>query len=246
MRARYTCGVRTRTASAPAAAKLWVATIVARAEARPLPANTGTRPAAARTAARTTAAASSSSQCAASPVVPRARKPLIPRARSQSTIGPNASASSRAPASPTNGVGSGTQIPRHASRRSVMLGSCRLRATNATPEAERVDRDSKPASAAPRRLARAEAVLAARLRHWCVVLEDAHDPHNVSAVLRTCEALGIQDVHLVAEAQAESILNPRVTIGAHRWLTLHRHRGAKAAVTALRASGYRIFVSHLD
>ena len=66
----------------------------------------------------------------------------------------------------------------------------------------------------PARLSRAEAVLSARLRGITVVLEDAHDPHNVSAVLRTCEAFGIQDVHLVAEAQAVSDLNPKVSIGA--------------------------------
>ena len=98
----------------------------------------------------------------------------------------------------------------------------------------------------PRRLTRAEAVLASRRRSFCIVLEDAHDPHNVSAVLRTCEALGIQDVHLVAELEDETILNPKVTIGAHRWLTVHRHRGAEAAIAALRAAGYRILVSHLD
>ena len=98
----------------------------------------------------------------------------------------------------------------------------------------------------PRRLTRAEAVLAARRRSLCIVLEDAHDPHNVSAVLRTCEALGVQDVHLVAELQDDTILNPKVTIGAHRWLTLHRHRGAEAAIAALRSAGYRILVSHLD
>ena len=100
--------------------------------------------------------------------------------------------------------------------------------------------------AAPRRLARAEAVLERRRRSLCVVLEDAHDPHNVSAVLRTCEALGVQDVHLVAEQEDESILNPRVTIGAHRWLTVHRHRGSEAAIATLRGAGYRICVSHLD
>jgi tRNA (guanosine-2'-O-)-methyltransferase len=98
----------------------------------------------------------------------------------------------------------------------------------------------------PRRVGRAEAVLAARRRGLCVVLEDAHDPHNVSAVLRTCEALGVQDAHLVAEAQDESILNPKVTVGAHRWLTLHRHVGSRRAITALRRSGYRLYVSHLD
>jgi tRNA (guanosine-2'-O-)-methyltransferase len=102
------------------------------------------------------------------------------------------------------------------------------------------------ADAPPRRLARAEAVLAKRRRSLSVVLEDAHDPHNVSAVLRTCEALGIQDVHLVAENEDATILNPKVTIGAHRWLTVHRHLGSETAIAALRAAGYAIFVSHLD
>lgn len=99
---------------------------------------------------------------------------------------------------------------------------------------------------APRRLARAEAVLASRRRGLTVVLEDAHDPHNISAVLRTCDALGIQDVHLVAEDQPTSVLNPNVTIGAERWLTVHRHVGSKTALAALRRAGYSIFVSHLD
>lgn len=106
--------------------------------------------------------------------------------------------------------------------------------------------DSKPPGPPPRRLARAEAVLARRRRSPCIVLEDAHDPHNVSAVLRTCEALGVQDVHLVAELQDETILNPKVTIGSHRWLTIHRHRGTRAAIDALRAAGHRVYVSHLD
>lgn len=97
-----------------------------------------------------------------------------------------------------------------------------------------------------RRLARAEAILAARRRALTVVLEDAHDPHNVSAVLRTCDALGIQDVHLVAENEPASILNPRVSIGADRWLTLHRHASTTAAIASLRAAGYRIYVSHVS
>ncbi|MFQ5601071.1 MAG: TrmH family RNA methyltransferase [Candidatus Krumholzibacteriia bacterium] len=99
---------------------------------------------------------------------------------------------------------------------------------------------------APRRLARAEAVLAARHRGLTVVLEDAHDSHNISAVLRTCEAFGIQDVHLVAELQSFTELNDAVTIGAHRWLTVHRHQGTENAIAALRQAGYGIFVSHLD
>ena len=105
------------------------------------------------------------------------------------------------------------------------------------------DRESE---VGPRRLARAEAVLQGRTRQWCVVLEDAHDRHNVSAVLRTCDAFGIQDVHLVTENESLAELNPKVTMGAHRWLTLHQHAGADRAIEALRGAGYRLFVSHLD
>jgi tRNA (guanosine-2'-O-)-methyltransferase len=98
---------------------------------------------------------------------------------------------------------------------------------------------------APKRLIRAEAVLAARRRGIAIVLEDTHDPHNVSAVLRTCEALGVQDVHIVSESGEPMHVNKDVAIGAHRWLTLHRHDGAETALRALRDLGYRVFVSQL-
>jgi tRNA (guanosine-2'-O-)-methyltransferase len=93
---------------------------------------------------------------------------------------------------------------------------------------------------------RAEAVLAARRRDLTVVLEDAHDPHNISAVLRTCEAFGIQDVHIAVERGHAPSINDAITIGAERWLTLHRHAGAEAAIAALRARDYKIYVSHLS
>lgn len=97
----------------------------------------------------------------------------------------------------------------------------------------------------PRRLARAEAVLASRRRAVAIVLEDTHDPHNMSAVLRTCEALGVQDVHIVAQNQTPAAINRDVSLGAQQWLTLHRHVGAENAVGALRTAGYRLYVSHL-
>ena len=98
---------------------------------------------------------------------------------------------------------------------------------------------------APRRLLRAESVLAGRQRDITVVLEDARDTHNVSAVLRTCEALGIQDVHLVVENHESAEINRDVTKGAHRWLTLHRHYGNAQAMAALRQAGYRIYAAML-
>ena len=97
----------------------------------------------------------------------------------------------------------------------------------------------------PRRLARAEAVLAARVRRIVLVLEDTHDRHNISAALRTCEAFGVQDVHLVLESALPIDINPEVTIEADRWLTIHRHAGAERALQHLRGRGYRICVSQL-
>lgn len=97
----------------------------------------------------------------------------------------------------------------------------------------------------PRRLVRAESVLAGRRRDLTVVLEDAHDPHNVSAVLRTCEAFGIQDVHLAIERSESAAINRDVSLGAHRWLTLHRHYGSARALRSLRDAGYRIHAAIL-
>jgi tRNA (guanosine-2'-O-)-methyltransferase len=98
---------------------------------------------------------------------------------------------------------------------------------------------------APRRLVRAESVLAGRRRDLTVVLEDAHDPHNLSAVLRTCEAFGIQDVHLAIERSESAPINREVTLGAHRWLTLHRHYGSERTLQRLRQAGYRIHAAIL-
>jgi tRNA (guanosine-2'-O-)-methyltransferase len=101
---------------------------------------------------------------------------------------------------------------------------------------------SKP----PRRLVRAESVLAARRRRITVVLEETLDQHNLSAVLRTCEAFGIQDVHLVSSTGNPVEVNPAVAIGAERWLTVHRHDSAEATLVHLRSHGYKIRVGHLS
>ncbi len=91
----------------------------------------------------------------------------------------------------------------------------------------------------PRRRQRIEAVLAERTRLLTVVLEDVYQPHNASAVLRTCECFGIQDLHVV-ESSHPYVINEDVALGAARWLTIHRHRGAEACLAGLRAAGFRL------
>ena len=76
-----------------------------------------------------------------------------------------------------------------------------------------------PDADAPRRLRRAEAVLARRLGSLAVVVEDLHDAHNIDAVVRTAEAFGIQRIYRI-ESDPGEVVHPKVTQGAHKWLTL--------------------------
>ena len=82
-----------------------------------------------------------------------------------------------------------------------------------------------------------------RTRYLTVVLEDIFQPHNASAVLRSCDCFGIQDVHVI-ENQNQYRLNPDVTLGSDKWLTLYKYnqtdRNTREALTRLKSEGYRI------
>ncbi len=80
-----------------------------------------------------------------------------------------------------------------------------------------------------------------------VVLEDVHDPHNVSAVLRTADAVGIQHVHIVIppERRADYRLGKKSSASALHWLTIHFHPSIDACYDVLRRQGFRIFATHL-
>ena len=73
----------------------------------------------------------------------------------------------------------------------------------------------------PDRIARMKAVLDQRISWLTVVLDNVYDPHNISAVLRSCEAFGIQDVHII-ESYESFQTNPEISHGTEKWLTIHR------------------------
>lgn len=86
-------------------------------------------------------------------------------------------------------------------------------------------------------------VIQNRTRYLTVVLEDIYQPQNASAVLRTADCFGIQDVHII-ENRNEYMINPEVALGASKWLTLHRYNqnnnNTLDAIQTLKADGYRI------
>lgn len=89
-----------------------------------------------------------------------------------------------------------------------------------------------------------EEVLAKRTRHFTVVLEDIYKPHNASAVIRTCDCFGIQDLHVIEKTNAYKI-NPYVTRGASQWVDLHKYYNPEGSSVdmcfdQLRGQGYKI------
>ncbi len=86
-------------------------------------------------------------------------------------------------------------------------------------------------------------VLSYRTRYITVVLEDIYQPHNASAVLRTCDIFGIQDVHII-ENRNKYTINPQVAVGAFKWLNLIKYNRLEnntlEAIKKLKSEGYRI------
>src|SRR5665647_1632225 len=84
-------------------------------------------------------------------------------------------------------------------------------------------------------------VLNDRTRYITVALENIYQPHNASAVLRSCDCFGIQDVHIIENAYGYE-LNPHVSLGAAQWLTLQRHNildnNTQECIENLKKEGY--------
>jgi tRNA (guanosine-2'-O-)-methyltransferase len=97
----------------------------------------------------------------------------------------------------------------------------------------------------PAKMARFQHVISTRTRHLTVVLEDIFQTQNASAVLRTAECLGIQDIHIIEDINKFSV-NRDVARGAPKWLTLHRYRdeggvnNTETCFKVLKEQGYRI------
>lgn len=91
----------------------------------------------------------------------------------------------------------------------------------------------------PERMDNFRQVLAMRTRWMTVCMENTFHPQNASAIIRNCEAFGIQDIHTI---ETLCRFNPNVNIvkGTDKWIDLHRHASTAEALGSLRRSGYRI------
>ncbi len=87
-----------------------------------------------------------------------------------------------------------------------------------------------------------QTALAQRLGWVQCAVEAVYHRHNISAILRTCDALGIHHVHLI---EGNFKPSPGAARGAERWLSLHHHEDPVRAIRSFQASGARVFVADL-
>lgn len=92
-----------------------------------------------------------------------------------------------------------------------------------------------------------EKVLEQRTRYLTLVLEDIYQSQNASAAIRTCECMGLQDIHII-ETNSKYGTNKKVLMGSHKWMDLVRYRekGKDNTIECfekLKADGYRVVVT---
>ncbi len=96
------------------------------------------------------------------------------------------------------------------------------------------------------RLGKMQDVLSRRTRYLTLVMEDIYQAQNASAVLRSCECFGVQDVHII-ENQNEYQVNPDVALGANKWLSIYKYNqeahNTSACLKHLKNQGYKLIAT---
>jgi tRNA (guanosine-2'-O-)-methyltransferase len=76
-------------------------------------------------------------------------------------------------------------------------------------------------------------------------MENIHDPHNVSAIFRTCDAVGVMRVELLYTDEKFPPIGKKSSSSANKWLLRRKHRSRKECVAILKEEGFAIYATHL-
>lgn len=82
-------------------------------------------------------------------------------------------------------------------------------------------------------------VLSQRTNHFTVVVEDVYQLHNTSAVMRSCEVFGIQNLHVIEQKYGKRI-EAEIAMGAQKWVDIHRYNTVDSCVESVKNMGYQI------
>jgi len=82
-------------------------------------------------------------------------------------------------------------------------------------------------------------VLENRTKHFCIAVEDVYQLHNTSAVMRSCEVFGIQNLHVIDQVFTKTI-DKEIALGAEKWVDINRHSSTTNCINDLKGKGYQI------
>lgn len=91
----------------------------------------------------------------------------------------------------------------------------------------------------PRRRELFKKVIDQRTDHFTVATQDVYQLHNTSAVIRSCDVFGVQNIHVVEEMNLKRI-DREIAMGAQKWVDINRYTSSKECMTNLKEKGYRI------
>lgn len=85
-------------------------------------------------------------------------------------------------------------------------------------------------------------VLSNRTKHFTIAVEDVFQMHNTSAVMRSCEVFGIQELNVVEQRFGKAI-DKQIAMGAQKWVDINEHSSSQACIDSLRLKGYQIIAT---
>lgn len=90
-------------------------------------------------------------------------------------------------------------------------------------------------------------ILQARTNHFTVAIEDVYQMHNTSAVMRSCDVFGLQELHVVEQKYGKKI-DSQIAMGAQKWVDVFQYPSNQSCLKALKAKGYQIVATtpHFD
>lgn len=106
--------------------------------------------------------------------------------------------------------------------------------------------DRMPKTITEQRVQRIRAVLSKRQNDLSLILNNIHDSHNVSAILRSCDAFGVNTVHLYYTREAFPLVAKRSSASAKKWVERIRHTDAKSMIHGFRAKGFQVLGTNLN
>lgn len=97
-----------------------------------------------------------------------------------------------------------------------------------------------------KRLEKITRVIKSRQHSLTVVMENIHDPHNVSAIFRTCDAVGIPKVNLIYNYESFPRIGKKSSASAFKWVEKDKYKSVENCYTELKKKGFKIFASSLS